>query len=230
VLRLYTVDDFFFREVISFALGFCVCFNSSSRLSFAGAGSGVFATVVFGWTAECATNCLLPNPAFACRWDVVSTFLNVTGAMLSGIASGAVRANPSSAALGRLVSCFQGGYVGIWTSFAFMAEHGAELAYEQPRRFRRAVTYVVSSVSCGLVGNYIGVFLGREYLSAVALRIASSQWLPKAMVAVVVGCVARAFLSLTGSPVFPRGFVSDPTNPEFAGVKEVQVSTPCALV
>jgi hypothetical protein len=104
-----------------------------------------------------------------------------------------------------------------------MAEHSAELAYEQPQRFRRAVAYVVSSVACGLAGSYVGVFLGRCYLDAVALRLASSQWLPKAMVVVVVGCVARAFLSLTGSPIFPRGFVSDPTNPEFVGMKEVQV-------
>jgi fluoride ion exporter CrcB/FEX len=189
--------------------------------------SDLFASLLFGWTAECATNCLVPGLQLG-SLDVISTLLNVTGAFLSGVASGAAQRHASSAALARLVPCFQNGFVGVWTSFAFMAEHSAEISYDTPTRFRRGVTYVLSTVACGLAGNWAGVRLGRDYLGAAILRLATSQWLPRAMVALVIGCVTRAFLSLTGLAIFPRGFVSDPTNPQFVGMKELQVRKPTA--
>ena len=185
--------------------------------------SDLFATLLFGWTAECATSCLLPTLDLGTRWDAISTLLNVTGALFTGLASG-IATQRNSAALARLIPCFQGGFVGVWTSFAFMAEHGAEIAWESPTRFRRAASYMAASLACGLGANWVGFRLGRDVaaLGGAAVRIAASSWLPRLLAAVVVGCVARAFLSLSGLPRFPKGWVSDPANPQFRGMKEVQ--------
>ena len=185
--------------------------------------SDLFATLLFGWTAECATSCLLPTLDLGTRWDAISTLLNVSGALFTGLASG-IATQRNSAALARLIPCFQGGFVGVWTSFAFMAEHGAEIAWESPTRFRRAASYMAASLACGLGANWVGFRLGRDVaaLGGAAVRIAASSWLPRLLAAVVVGCVARAFLSLSGLPSFPKGWVSDPANPQFRGMKEVQ--------
>ena len=168
-------------------------------------------------------SCLLPTLDLGTRWDAISTLLNVTGALFTGLASG-IATQRNSAALARLIPCFQGGFVGVWTSFAFMAEHGAEIAWESPTRFRRAASYMAASLACGLGANWVGFRLGRDVaaLGGAAVRIAASSWLPRLLAAVVVGCVARAFLSLSGLPRFPKGWVSDPANPQFRGMKEVQ--------
>lgn len=196
--------------------------------------SDLFATLLFGWTAECTTNCLVPSIegllGITASWDVTSTLLNISGALLTGLASSALNvAGPQHAALlERLVPCFQGGFIGVWTSFSFMAEHSAEIAWEAPTRLsrlKRGATYVVSSLLGGLACNWLGFRLGHTAaLKAAIVRVFASPWLPRAMLAVVVGCVGRAFLSLSGLAIFPRGFVSDPTNPSFLGMKELQSS------
>jgi hypothetical protein len=136
---------------------------------------------------------------------------------------------------------------GAWTNFAFIAEHGAELAWSAlsssslspsspklPRHIYaicmgRAVAYFLATllggVSCSWVGFRVGASSSAQ-VSTVVQRLSSSSGgglLPLTLVTVVSGCAVRACLSATGWGCFPRGFVSDPTNPDFV-TKDVRRS------
>ena len=190
----------------------------------------LFATLLFGWAAECATSCLLPPLSWA-GTDLTNEALNLSGALLAGLASGVAQGHGAvNVALLRLVPLFQGGFVGVWTSFAVMAEHAAEIAYNRQSGgpgIRSGVLYLLANMVGGVGCNWLGFRLGRDTvaLGNAAARLSASLWLPRVLAAVTVGCVARALLSLSGLAIFPRGFVSDPTNPAFAGMEEVQSSS-----
>ena len=185
-------------------------------------GSDLAATVLFSWAAECATNCIVPSWQWRSH-DLTSTALNLSGALLAGLASGVAHAHATYSPTVRLAGLFQGGFVGIWTNFAFLSEHGAELAWggaQEKPAFSQGAAFLLTSLAGGLGCNWLGFRLGRGSagLGALATRLSTGLALPRALVALVAACVLRAFLSATGSPLFPRGFVADPTNPEFQGL------------
>jgi fluoride ion exporter CrcB/FEX len=153
-------------------------------------------TVAWGALAECLTSVCCPI-VMAGDLDVSATALNISGAFLAGIAY-----SMQSKATSRLMhaSCiaFQAGFVGVFTSFTFLAEQAARLKAGSGHS-------IVNSI------KYLCVVFAAQ-LAAFAVAIALEQRLPLPIAAapstlVLFSCVAVICVWVALSP---PGAVSDP--------------------
>ena len=77
-------------------------------------------TVGWGCVAECLTSVCFPLIRYS-ELNVTSTLLNVLGPLLAG-ATQAINDATTDPFVRQYCSCFQGGFITVFTSFAFMTE------------------------------------------------------------------------------------------------------------
>lgn len=153
-------------------------------------------TIAWGALAECLTSVCCPI-VMVVDLDISATALNISGAFLAGIAY-----SLQSKATSRLmhISCiaFQAGFVGVFTSFTFLAEQAARLKAGSGASTVNGIGYL-----CVVFAAQLAAFA-----AAIELEQRLSLPLPAAPSALVLfSCVAVICVWVA---LAPPGAVSDP--------------------
>ena len=102
-------------------------------------------TVAWGCVAECLTSVCCPLVLYG-EVNVTSTLLNVVGPLVAGMMQ-AVEEAADDPLLRQQCSCFQSGFISVFTSFAFTTEQAARLSASRTHGPLRGIAYVVTSLA-----------------------------------------------------------------------------------
>ena len=120
--------------------------------------------LAWGLVAECLTAVLCPL-VMSGVLDVTATALNIVGALVAG-AVAAVHDAASDEGTRRACASFQLGFIGVFTSFSFMAEQAAQLAEATSCGQWCGWLYIACTVAAGCAS----FAAGRALLGTVLLR------------------------------------------------------------
>jgi fluoride ion exporter CrcB/FEX len=171
------------------------------------AGSPALSEVIaWGSLAECVTSVCCP-PIVVGRLDVTATALNVCCPLLGGMAQAVDdAATGGDPAVVRRIAAFQTGFIGVATSFSFMAEQASFFESGQS-----SLTYILASVGAGCIAFSTGRWLIGRALRPRHLRraIRTGSALPSPSL-IRRGLSAAVIVTWVWVLLAPAGAVFDP--------------------
>ncbi|KAL3673919.1 hypothetical protein V7S43_001606 [Phytophthora oleae] len=169
--------------------------------------------------AECVTTCFVPGYTLS-SWglNVGGTALNFLGPFLDGLTYG-YEDRLKGADVSLACVQFRSAFLGVFTSYPFMADHAGDLSAVN---FAAGPIYVCVSIlgGCGCF------YLGKQAVSMVwknsntgeMSRVMNKM---KNKPSLVTSLVAFVTLSTLRAALGPHGFVRDPNDPQFIGPLQV---------
>ncbi|KAG1699674.1 hypothetical protein DVH05_012568 [Phytophthora capsici] len=169
--------------------------------------------------AECVTTCFVPGYTLR-NWNlnVGGTALNFIGPFLDGLTYG-YEDRQKDAEVSLACVQFRSAFLGVFTSYPFMADHAGDLSAVN---FAAGPMYVCVSVvgACGCF--YLGkLAVSMLWKNSITVKVSQMMKRMKNKPSLVTSLVTFVALSTLRAAFGPHGFVRDPNDPQFIGPLQV---------
>ncbi|KAG6967611.1 hypothetical protein JG688_00006218 [Phytophthora aleatoria] len=169
--------------------------------------------------SECVTTCFTPGYTLR-SWglNVGGTALNWIGPFLDGVTYG-YEDRLKGAEVSLACVQFRSAFLGVFTSYSFMADHAGDLSGST---FAAGPIYVCASILGGCGCFYLGKqAVAAAWTNPMTVRASRAVNRMKNKPSLVTSLVAFVGVTTLRAALGPHGFVRDPNDPQFIGPLQV---------